>query len=88
MYMLMNLFTFLLLIFCYRDTNKNSKMAKGNMFLPVQFLVMRMDRERLEHSSLLKLQLRHGIINNRPAEGKNCYHVRLPAPCSALKIGG
>ena len=81
MYMLMDLFTFLLLIFCYRDPNKNLKIAKGNTFLPVQFLVMRMDRERLEHSSCLKLQLRYGIIDNRPAEAKNSYHVSLPALC-------
>ena len=84
----MHLFTFLLLIFCYRDPNQNLKMAKGNTFLPVEFLVMRMDRERLEHSSFLKLQLRYGIIDKIPAEGKDSYHVSLPALCSALKRGG
>ena len=84
MYMLIYLFPFLLLICLWlqRPSQKLKRVKGKQMFHPVRFLVMRMEqRQAGTLHSLWTLQLRYGITDNRPAEGKNSYHFSLPAFC-------
>ena len=85
--MLIYLLPFLFLICLWLQSRKavKGKAEKGkrkHMFLPAQFLVMRMGQRKARTLySPWRLQLRYGITDNRPAEGKRSYHVSLANLC-------
>ena len=61
---------------------KAEKGKRKHMFLPAQFLVMRMGQRKARTLySPWRLQLRYGITDNRPAEDKRSYHVSLANLC-------
>ena len=85
--MLIYLLPFLFLICLWLQSRKavKGKAEKGkrkHMFPPVQFLVIRMGQGKAGTLySPWRLQLRYGITDNRPAEGKRSYYVSLANLC-------